>query len=158
MQPQVVCKIPLLARRTRPKGRPSAACDYRVSCIQSRKAKRFAGCIGFVQPLGRVRRDFGAKSGMRRISSRASKGILHAYKDSICSKKLFKIQKHRIRILFGGLEKYLDKLKTSARTRPFETQRLGAELFCKNIPNLCLTNLGFWLFKICLITKSVWKP
>ena len=32
----VVCKIPLLARRTRPKaaGRPSAARDDRVSCIQ----------------------------------------------------------------------------------------------------------------------------
>ena len=29
-----VCKIPLLARRTRPKGRPSAARDDRVSCIQ----------------------------------------------------------------------------------------------------------------------------
>ena len=27
-----VCKIPLLARRTRPKGRPSAARDDRVSC------------------------------------------------------------------------------------------------------------------------------
>ena len=39
---QVVCKIPLLARRTRPKGyaagRPSAARDDRVSCIQARKA------------------------------------------------------------------------------------------------------------------------
>ena len=30
----IVCKIPLLARRTRPKGRPSAARDDRVSCIQ----------------------------------------------------------------------------------------------------------------------------
>ena len=31
----VVCKIPLLARRTRSKaGRPSAARDDRVSCIQ----------------------------------------------------------------------------------------------------------------------------
>ena len=28
------CKIPLLARRTRPKGRPSAARDDSVSCIQ----------------------------------------------------------------------------------------------------------------------------
>ena len=38
-----VCKIPLLARRTRPKvGRPSVARDDRVSCIQSayRLAKR----------------------------------------------------------------------------------------------------------------------
>ena len=30
----IVCKIPLLARRTRPKGRPSTARDDRVSCIQ----------------------------------------------------------------------------------------------------------------------------
>ena len=47
-----------------------------------------------------------------------------------CSKKLFEIQKHYTRILFGDLEKYLDKFKKSARTRPFETQRLGAEFFC----------------------------
>ena len=52
-----------------------------------------------------------------------------------CSKKLFKIQKHCIRILFGDLEKYLDKFKTSARARPFETQRLGAEFVCKPLFN-----------------------
>ena len=59
-----------------------------------------------------------------------------------CSEKLFKIQKHCIRISFGDLEKYLDKFETSARTRtrPFETQRLGADFFAKNIPNRCLTN------------------
>ena len=51
-----------------------------------------------------------------------------------CSEKLFKIQKHRIRILFGDLDKYLDKFETSARTRPFETQRLGLNSFAKNIP------------------------
>ena len=37
---KVVCKIPLLARRTRPKGsagRPSAARDDRVSCIQIKR-------------------------------------------------------------------------------------------------------------------------
>ena len=73
-----------------------------------------------------------------------------------CSEKLFKIQKNFIRILFGDLEKYF---KTSARTRPFETQRLGAEFFCKkNVPNRCLINCDFCLFKICLITKFVWKP
>ena len=33
-RPDVVCKTPLLARHTRPKGRPSAARDDRVSCIQ----------------------------------------------------------------------------------------------------------------------------
>ena len=44
---KLVCKIPLLARRTRPmqpgrrtrpKGRPSAARDDRVSCIQVQSA------------------------------------------------------------------------------------------------------------------------
>ena len=36
----VVCKIRLLARRTRPKGRPSAARDDRVSCIQIMGVKK----------------------------------------------------------------------------------------------------------------------
>ena len=58
-----------------------------------------------------------------------------------CTEKLFKIQKHCIRILFGDIEKYLDKFRTSARTRPFEAQRLGAEFFCKeHVPNHCLIN------------------
>ena len=48
-----------------------------------------------------------------------------------CSENLFQIQKYCIRILFGDLEKYLNEFKTSARTRPFETQRLGAKYFCK---------------------------
>ena len=38
------------------------------------------------------------------------------------SEKLFTIQKHCMRILFGDKEAYLDKFKTSCRTRPIETQ------------------------------------
>ena len=33
------------------------------------------------------------------------------------TEKLFKIQKHCIRILFGDIEKYLNKFRTSVRTR-----------------------------------------
>ena len=42
---------------------------------------------------------------------------------------LFKLQKKCLRILFGDKEAYLDKFKTSARVRPFEEQKLGAEFF-----------------------------
>jgi hypothetical protein len=38
-------------------------------------------------------------------------------------------QKHCIRVLFGDLEKYLDKFNTSARIRPFKLQKLGKEFF-----------------------------
>ena len=75
-----------------------------------------------------------------------------------CSEKLFKIQKHCIRILFEDLEKYLDKFKTSARTRPFETQRLGAEFFCKEHTKPLFNKLEILVFQnlfnyqICLET------
>ena len=80
-----------------------------------------------------------------------------------CSDKLFKIQKHCIRILFGDLEKYLDKFKTSAHTRPFETQRLGAEFFCKEHTKPLLNKLGILAFQnlfnyqICLETLKTLK-
>jgi len=45
--------------------------------------------------------------------------------------KLFRVQKHCLRILFGNREEYLDKFNTCARTREFEAQRLGPEFFCK---------------------------
>ena len=47
------------------------------------------------------------------------------------SGKLFTVQKHCMRILFGDKEAYIDKFKTCARTRPFETQKLGADFFTK---------------------------
>ena len=45
--------------------------------------------------------------------------------------KIFRIQKHCIRILFGDLHKYKNKQKTCARTRPFGEQKLGSEFYCK---------------------------
>ena len=43
--------------------------------------------------------------------------------------RLFITQKHCMRILFGDLDKYIDKFKTCARTRPMESQRLGQDFF-----------------------------
>ena len=40
-------------------------------------------------------------------------------------------QKHCIRILFGDRQAYLEKFKTSARTRSTEAQKLGAEFYQK---------------------------
>ena len=44
---------------------------------------------------------------------------------------LFKAQKKCIRIMFGDRDAYLDKFKTSARTRSLNNQRLGREFFQK---------------------------
>ncbi len=43
--------------------------------------------------------------------------------------KLFNAQKHCLRILFGDKEAYLDKFKTSVRTRPVQEQILGHEFY-----------------------------
>ena len=51
--------------------------------------------------------------------------------------KLFRIQKHCLRILFGNREEYLDKFKTCARARekgkykPYRPQSLGPEFYSK---------------------------
>ena len=45
--------------------------------------------------------------------------------------KIFKAQKYCIRILFGDLNRYLDKFCTAARVRPFKKQKLGQEFFQK---------------------------
>ena len=47
------------------------------------------------------------------------------------TEKLFTIQKHCMRILSGDKEAYLDKFKTSCRTRPIETQILGTSYYMK---------------------------
>ena len=47
------------------------------------------------------------------------------------TQKLFTIQKHCIRILFGDLDAYLDKFRTCARCRPLEKQTLGTEFFTR---------------------------
>ena len=44
---------------------------------------------------------------------------------------LFKTQKSCMRILFGNFEAYIDKFKTCARTRPYNTQILGKKFFMK---------------------------
>ena len=73
------------------------------------------------------------------------------------------LAKVTIRILFGDIEKYLDKFRTSARTRPFEAQRLGAEFFCKEHTKLLFNKLGILAFQnllnyqICLETLKTIK-
>ena len=41
------------------------------------------------------------------------------------------IQKECIRILFGDNETYIDKFRTCARARPFNSQRLGSKFYVK---------------------------
>ena len=75
------------------------------------------------------------------------------------SEKLFTIQKHCMRILFGDKEAYLDKFKTSCRTRPIETQILGTAYYMKEHTKplfhkhkiLAFKNL-YKIYQICLET------
>ena len=46
-------------------------------------------------------------------------------------KALFTTQKKCIRILFGDFEKYRDKFRTCARTRPIKNQTLGTKFYAK---------------------------
>ena len=46
-------------------------------------------------------------------------------------KPLFITQKKCIRILFGDNEQYIDKLRTCARVRPINSQRLGSKFYVK---------------------------
>ena len=45
--------------------------------------------------------------------------------------KLFRVQKHAMRIMFGDFKAVLEKSKTCARVRKFGTQVLGPEFYCK---------------------------
>ena len=45
------------------------------------------------------------------------------------SEKLFTVQKHCMRILFGDKQAYLENFKTCCRTRPFDMQKLGAKFY-----------------------------
>ena len=47
------------------------------------------------------------------------------------TEKLFRVQKHCIRVLFGTREEYLDKFNTCARVREYGKQKLGAEFYSK---------------------------
>ena len=77
--------------------------------------------------------------------------------------KLFRVQKHCIRILFGDLEKYLDKFKTCARTREFGKQVLGSEFFCKEHTKPLYNTLGILAFynvynyQVCLDVLKILK-
>ena len=47
------------------------------------------------------------------------------------TEKLFRVQKHCVRILFGNREEYLDKFNTCARVREFSKQILGSEFYSR---------------------------
>ena len=85
----------------------------------------------------------------------------HACKNYV--QKLFTVQKHCIRILFGDLDAYLDKLKTCARCRPFDDQLLGKEFFTKEHTKPLFHKLSILAFKnlynyhICLETLKTLK-
>ena len=52
----------------------------------------------------------------------------------VCDSKLdriFTIQKHCIRVLFGNRESYLEKFKTCARVRPKGSEKLGSEFYSR---------------------------
>ena len=87
-------------------------------------------------------------------------GIKKAWMD-----KIFKIQKHCVRVLFGDLEMYLEKSRTCVRARPYignvSSLKLGKEYFCKEhtkrlfneqgilaVRNLHLYNCCIEIFKI----------
>ena len=56
--------------------------------------------------------------------------------------KLFRVQKHCIRILFGNLDEYMEKFSTCARVRKFCEQVLGAEFYCKEHTKPVFSKLG----------------
>ena len=77
--------------------------------------------------------------------------------------KLFRVQKHCVRILFGDLDKYLDKFKTCARARPYGKQILGAEFFCREHTKPLFNEIGILTFQniynyqTCLETLKILK-
>ena len=79
------------------------------------------------------------------------------------TQKLFRTQKHCVRILFGDLEAYLDKHKTCARCRPLENQILGEDFYVKEHTKPLFHKLGILAFKnlynyhLCLETLKTVK-
>lgn len=77
--------------------------------------------------------------------------------------KLFRVQKHCIRILFGDLEAYLDKFKTSARSRPRDKQILGSDFYCKEhtkpifYERKILSCMNIYNYQMCLETLKILK-
>jgi hypothetical protein len=79
------------------------------------------------------------------------------------TERLFRVQKHCIRLLFGDQEKYEDKFKTCARTRPYGNQILGSEFFCKEHTKPLfqkhgiLTFQNIYTYQLCLETLKIIK-
>ena len=79
------------------------------------------------------------------------------------SRKLFTVQKHCLRVLFGDKEAYLNKFKTSARTRPLEDQKLGEKFFKREhtkpifYKNKILAFKNLYNYHICLETLKILK-
>ena len=77
--------------------------------------------------------------------------------------RLFRVQKHCVRLLFGDLDKYLDKFKTCARARPYGKQILGSEFFCKEHTKPLFREHGILAFQniynyqVCLETLKILK-
>ena len=63
------------------------------------------------------------------------------------TERLFTIQKHCIRILFGDLNAYLDKFMTCCRTRPVAEQKLGANFYRKEHTKQLFDKMNILAFK-----------
>ena len=63
------------------------------------------------------------------------------------TEKIFRVQKHCLRVLFGNREEYLEKFETCARVREFGKQILGSEFFCKENSKPIFQKLKILAFK-----------
>ena len=79
------------------------------------------------------------------------------------SEKLFTVQKHCMRILFGDKQAYLEKFKTCCRTRPFDMQKLGAQFYEREHTkplfqkNGILTYQNLCNYHVCIETLKILK-
>ena len=77
--------------------------------------------------------------------------------------RLFVLQKHCIRVLFGDLKAFIDKHSTCSRTRSFENQRLGHEFYCKEHTKplfneqQILSFRNLYIYQICTETLKILK-
>lgn len=65
----------------------------------------------------------------------------------VYTERLFTIQKHCMRILFGDLNAYLDKFMTCCRTRPVTEQKLGANFYRKEHTKQLFSKMNILAFK-----------
>ena len=78
--------------------------------------------------------------------------------NKLFTERLFTIQKHCMRILFGDLNAYLDKFMTCCRTRPITEQKLGTNFYQKEHTKQLFDKMNILAFKnlynyhICLET------